>query len=149
MKIFKRLGIVLLILIGVIWFYTNSLIGVDAQAKNFYKALKTELKQHNYKAKIFAISGRRWKLDNYLLTQLGSAVPNSKHKLGQAIDIIVLDVNNDDKWDVQDVDIVYDILDKKIIRDKGGIGTYKNESGFFNQQMVHFDCRGSKARWNR
>ena len=41
------------------------------------------------------------------------------------------------------------ILDKKIIKSKGGIGTYKNESGFFNRQMIHFDSRGTKARWHR
>ena len=139
----------LLILIGIIWFYTNSLIGVDEQVKNYYSELKNELRENNYKPKLFAISGRRWKIDNYLLTQFGSAASKSKHKSGQAIDIIVLDVNNDGKSDSKDVDIVHQILDKKIIKDKGGLGTYKNESGFFNKQMIHFDCRGTKARWNR
>ena len=43
----------------------------------------------------------------------------------------------------------YNILDKKIIKRKGGIGTYKNEEGFFNRQMIHFDSRGTKARWHR
>lgn len=139
----------MLILVGVIWFYTNSLIGVDEQVKNYYAELKIELRLNNYNPKIFAISGRRWQLDNYLLTKFGSASSKSKHKLGQAIDIIVLDVNNDGKPDSNDVDIVYQILDKKIIKDKGGLGTYKNESGFFNKQMIHFDCRETKARWNR
>lgn len=149
MRIVKQLGVVLLILVGVIWFYTNSLVGVDGQLQSYYAELKKELRLNNYKAKLFAVSGRRWQLDNYLLTKFGSAASESKHKLGQAIDIIVLDVNKDGKSDSKDVDIVHQILDKKIIKDKGGLGTYKNEPGFFNKQMIHFDCRGTKARWHR
>ncbi|MEZ4685496.1 MAG: hypothetical protein R3B47_05380 [Bacteroidia bacterium] len=69
----------------------------------------------------------------------------SKHLDGQAIDVVVLDVNEDGKADAEDVDIVYELLDKKIIRDKGGIGTYyKNSKDFFSRQMVHFDCRGRR-----
>lgn len=120
----------MLILVGVIWFYANSLIGVDEQVKSYYAELKKELRFNNYRTKIFAVSGRRWQPDNYLLTKFGSAASKSKHKLGQAIDIIVLDVNKDGKSDSKDVEIVYQILDKKIIKDKGGLGTYKNKGGF-------------------
>ena len=60
---------------------------------------------------------------------------------------VVLDVDNEGKSDSKDVDLVHQILDKKIIKNKGGFGTYKNESGFFHKQMIHFDCRGTKARW--
>jgi len=59
------------------------------------------------------------------------------------------DVNSDGKKNAQDVDIVYNILNDQIIKDKGGIGTYKNERGFLNRRMVHFDCRGYRARWHR
>lgn len=149
MKNTKKFGIVFLVLVGLTWLYTNSLIGVDKQVKSYYNELKKELRLNNYKAKLFVISGRRWKWDNYLLTQIGNAFSKSKHKLGQAIDIIVLDVNNDGKSNSKDVDIVHQILDKKIVKDKGGLGTYKNVPGFFSKQMVHFDCRGTKARWNR
>lgn len=47
------------------------------------------------------------------------------------------------------VDIVYRILERELVGDRGGIGTYKNESGLFNRQMVHFDLRGHRARWHR
>ncbi len=149
MKRLKYLLIIFLILLGGIWLYTNSLLGVKDKAKEYLSLLETELIDQGYKAKYFVISGRRWKFDNYLLTKFGGAAKNSKHKRGEAIDIIVLDVNNDEKINGDDVDIVFSILDKKIIRDKGGLGTYKNEPGFFNRQMVHFDCRGKKSRWNR
>ena len=149
MKKRKKIFIFFLVLISLIWFYTNPLIGVNTLAKKYYTELKIELKKQNLNPKVFAISGKRWKLDNYLLTVLGGAASKSKHRLGEAIDIIVLDVNDDGISNSKDVDLVYKILNTKIIKHKGGIGTYKNESGFFNQQMIHFDCRGKKARWHR
>ncbi len=144
-----KAGIVALILIVVIWLYTNSLIGVDKQVRNYYSQLKDELRQNNLRLRLFVISGRRWKIDNFILTRFGNAVPDSKHKSGQAIDIIVLDINDDGKVNGKDVDIVYDILDQKIVKEEGGLGTYKNRKRFLTRQMVHFDCRGEKARWNR
>lgn len=149
MKTIKKIGIILLLLIGAVWFYSGSLIGVDKEVKVYYAELKKELRANDYKPRMFVVSGRRWKLDNYLLTKFGSAASKSKHKSGQAIDIIVLDVNKDGKSNAKDVDIVHQILDKKIIQAKGGLGTYKKASNFLNRQMIHFDCRGSKARWNR
>jgi len=73
----------------------------------------------------------------------------SRHLRGEAIDFIVFDVNEDGNSDHKDVDIVYEILDRKIVKNSGGIGTYKNETGFINRQMIHIDCRGSRARWAR
>lgn len=144
-----KAGIVALIMVVVIWLYTNSLIGVNKQVRHYYSQLKDELRQNNLRLRLFAVSGRRWQIDNYLLTRLGNAVPDSRHKSGQAIDIIVLDINDDGKADANDVDIVYEILDRKIVKEDGGLGTYKNRKGFLTRQMVHFDCRGEKARWNR
>ncbi len=73
----------------------------------------------------------------------------SRHLIGDAIDFIVFDINGDGSSNSDDVDIVYDILNKQIIKDKGGIGTYKNEKSFINKQMIHIDCRGYGARWAR
>ncbi|MCI4670361.1 MAG: hypothetical protein MRZ79_19645 [Bacteroidia bacterium] len=144
---------VLLIILGVVllisWFYTTSLIGVNPKTKAYYTELKKELKAKGYKTNIFTISGRRWQLDNWILSKFGGAASQSRHRKGEAIDIVVLDVNGDGKANSEDVDIVYKILNKKIIRGNGGIGTYKGESDFFSRQMVHFDCRGRRARWHR
>lgn len=149
MKVLKRLLIFLFLISGILWIYTSSLIGVAPKAKNYLNELDIVLSQKGLSSSYFVISGRRWKWDNYLLSEFGGAAKNSKHKLGQAIDIIILDINQDGNIDSKDVDIVFKILDREIVKNKGGIGTYKNESGFFNQQMIHFDCRGTKARWQR
>ncbi|MEZ4685416.1 MAG: hypothetical protein R3B47_04950 [Bacteroidia bacterium] len=149
-KFLKRFLIFLLILAGLLWLYANSLVGVEKQAKDYYAELKAELEAEGYKARMYVISGRRYQPDNWLLNRFGGAAKGSKHLDGQAIDVVVLDVNEDGKADAEDVDIVYELLDKKIIRDKGGIGTYyKNSKDFFSRQMVHFDCRGRRARWRR
>lgn len=50
--------------------------------------------------------------------------------------------------DEKDVNLVVKILES-LIGPNGGIGTYKTETLFWNRQMVHFDSRGHKARWNR
>jgi hypothetical protein len=62
---------------------------------------------------------------------------------------MVMDVNADGELDSKDVDITYLILDKKVIKNKGGLGTYKSETGFWNRQMIHLDCRPTRTRWHR
>ncbi|MFK7771300.1 MAG: hypothetical protein AB8F94_04135 [Saprospiraceae bacterium] len=148
-KFFKRLIIALIFIFGLIWIYACSLIGVNKKVKLHFSNLKIEILKQGYQTNFYVISGRRWQLDNYLLNKFGGAASKSKHKDGDAIDLIIFDVNNDGKSDAQDVNIVYKILDIKIIGNKGGVGTYKNENDFLNQQMIHFDSRGSKARWHR
>jgi len=149
MRILKKIGILLILIIMVIWVYTNSLIGVEELPKKYLEELNFELKKSNYQSQYFVISGKRWKLDNYILNKLGGAASKSQHLKGQAIDLIILDINKDGKRNSKDVDIVYKILDEKIIKNKGGLGSYKNEKGFLNKQMIHFDSRGKRVRWNR
>jgi len=149
MKRLKRFLIFLLCVVGLAWLYCSSLLGVNEQSKQYLLELEAQLIKKDYSPSYFIISGRRWQLDNYLLSEFGGAAKNSVHKKGQAIDIIVLDVNGDGTYNSKDVDIVYRILDKQIIGNKGGLGSYKKESGFFNKQMIHFDSRGKRVRWNR
>ena len=148
----KRLGWVLASASGGVvlaWIYAGSLIGVDRDTVGVYESLKAKVKERGYEPRFFVISGRRYWLDNKLLTSFGGASPNSRHLHGDAVDIIVLDVNDDGVADSKDVDVLHRILNEELIENKGGIGTYKNESGFFDRQMVHFDLRGHRARWSR
>jgi len=67
----------------------------------------------------------------------------SQHVYGLAIDIYVGDVDGDGTINKDiDKEIVLDLLDKKIIKNKGGIGRYPWST------VVHFDLRGYKARWD-
>ena len=125
-----------------------SLKKVNPITKNYYNELKAELIAQGYEANLIIISSKRAKWFNNILTKFGAA-RNSQHLDGNAIDILVMDVNSDRKKNGEDVDIVYNILNDKIIKNNGGIGTYKNEKRIWNRQMVHFDCRGHRARWHR
>ena len=74
---------------------------------------------------------------------------NSFHLLGKALDVIVWDINNDYRINLQDVDLFISIIKEVEAENKvlvGGIGTYKNK--WYSKQMVHFDIRGYAAYWN-
>ncbi len=149
MKWLKRfLALVILILLTYV-LHTTFMVGVKNEVKNYLSQLEKALQKDGYNASYLVFSARRFKWQNDFLVAFGGAASKSKHLTGQALDIIVFDVNEDGKYDSKDVDIVYFYLNEKIIKNRGGIGTYKKEKGFFNRQMVHFDSRGHRARWHR
>ena len=67
----------------------------------------------------------------------------SRHLQGQALDLSIKDINDDGRITPKDKQIVLDLLEKEIIKDKGGIGRYPGT------MAVHFDVRGYKARWDK
>ncbi len=131
------------------FFYLTDTSKVNPKTLGYYLQLKDTLKSNGYSPNLYVVSGRRPKWFNSVLVKLKSgAKPYSQHLHGNAIDVIVLDVNNDGKSNTADVDLVFDILDKKIVGDSGGVGTYKKMKGFASKQMVHFDYRGKRVRWH-
>jgi hypothetical protein len=66
----------------------------------------------------------------------------SRHIVGEAVDILVKDVNKDGKVTQADKTIILDLLDQEVIGIMGGIGRYPKT------MSVHFDVRGYKARWD-
>lgn len=148
MKLFLKIsGALFITSILVFFLYFNNTKLVNATTISFYSQLKNSLKSKGFTPKLLVVSTKRFKFHNNLQVKLAGAASKSRHLSGDALDFLVFDINKDGKADTVDVDIVYRILDKQIIRDKGGIGTYKTENSFFNRQMIHIDCRGYKARW--
>jgi uncharacterized protein YcbK (DUF882 family) len=148
-KIFKLLVITVAVAAGLFFFYFNNTALTNAETRGFYTALKDTLRQRGYPGRLLVISTKRAKWHNDLQVKLSGAAKDSRHLTGEAIDFIVFDINADGTADSKDVDIVFAILDKIIIKDKGGIGTYKGESSFIDRQMIHIDSRGYKSRWAR
>ncbi len=66
----------------------------------------------------------------------------SKHLKGEAVDIVVDDVNKDGVANKADKDIILHLLEHKIIKNEGGIGLYPGTDN------VHYDVRGTRARWD-
>lgn len=148
-RIIKIVLVILLIGFGLFFFYFNNTRLVDKKIRNFYSELKAKLIQKGYSSSLLVISTKRAKWHNDIQVKLSGAAKDSRHLKGEGIDFIVFDINKDGKSDAIDVDIVFEILDEEIIKDSGGIGTYKNEKSFIDKQMIHIDCRGHKARWAR
>ena len=131
------------------FFYFNNENLVNNKTRTFYNQLKDTLNKRNFSANLLVISTKRTNWHNTFQVKTSGAAKESKHLTGDALDFIVFDINKDGTSDTKDVDIVFKILDREIICNKGGIGTYKTEKSFINKQMIHIDCRGYRARWNR
>ncbi|MFM7328618.1 MAG: hypothetical protein ACKO3B_07785 [Bacteroidota bacterium] len=146
-KLTLCVGLVFASLSVVFLFYFNNTALVHPKTTRYYNKLKSELHRKGYADRLLVISTKRMPWHNRLLAIMNGASPESLHLKGTAMDFLVLDINRDGRADTQDVDIVYDLLDKFIIGNKGGIGTYKMDKWFFNRQSIHIDCRGFRRRW--
>lgn len=138
-----------MVLVGVIVFFIhfNNTKHTSPVVNGYYYDLKQLLKEKGYSNNLIVISTKRSKLENYFFENFSVAATDSHHLTGQALDLLVGDINNDKKVNSEDVEIVIKVLDTEIVIDKGGVGTYKNK-GWLTRQMVHIDCRGKKIRWN-
>jgi uncharacterized protein YcbK (DUF882 family) len=148
-KFFKLLFIIIAIATGLFFFYFNNTKLVNPKTSAFYNDLKETLKQNGYATRLLVISTKRVKWHNDFQVKFSGDTKESRHLIGDAIDFIVFDINKDGSSNSKDVDIVFNILDNIIVKDKGGIGTYKGEKSFIDRQMIHIDCRGYRARWAR
>ena len=133
----------------IFFLYCNNLALANYETASYYNELKKTLKDKGYKARLLVISTKRFGFHNNIQVKFSGAASKSRHLKGDAIDFLVLDINNDGDWNSKDVNIVTDLLENEIMKGKGGIGTYNSERSFFNRQMVHIDCRKVKTRWTR
>ncbi len=102
-------------------------------------ALKTLLKKEGYDPNGFdVISGYRHPLHN---EQVGGA-RSSKHIKGEAVDLLIRDINQDGRYKDADKAIILQLVDQKIIGDRGGVGRYPGS------RVIHIDVRGHRARWD-
>jgi uncharacterized protein YcbK (DUF882 family) len=137
----------LIVLLGLFFGYFNNTQLSNPCVRAYYQELKDSLKSRGLSTRLLVVSTKRYKWHNNIQVHLSGAAKQSRHLVGDAIDFIVFDINRDGSADSKDVDIVFHILDKSIIKNNGGLGTYKKEKLFFYKQMVHIDCRGRGSRW--
>lgn len=97
------------------------------------------LEREGYDSKAFVITnGHRHPREN---ERVGGA-SQSRHMLGEAIDISIKDIDKSGSYEDRDKQIVLKLLEEEIIKDEGGVGLYPGT------RAVHFDVRGYRARWN-
>lgn len=98
------------------------------------------LEKEGYNHKAFTIrNGHRHPAYN---EKVGGA-KMSRHIKGQAVDIVIGDIDKNGITDDADKQIVLEFLEKKIIGNKGGIGRYPGT------KTIHYDVRGKHARWDK
>ncbi|MFK7924174.1 MAG: YcbK family protein [Bacteroidia bacterium] len=105
-----------------------------------FLGLQNELKAQKYRSDGFVmVNGYRHPAYN----KAKGGASRSRHMLGEAVDILIKDINGDGRNNQADKDIVLKILDEKVIANKGGLGRYPGT------MSVHFDVRGRRARWDK
>ncbi len=123
------------------WYFSTDTLywGIDKSILFKVIELQDILSKKGYNRDGFDIrSGHRTPMYN---TKIGGA-SKSRHIKGQAIDMTIGDINRDGVFTKEDKEIVLDICEKQVIKNKGGIGLYPGT------RSVHIDVRGYRARWN-
>lgn len=137
-------------ILGYLLMYYGGLIGADKNTLRKLALIKTELKTKGYKPNWIIISQKR---DKFLNSRLpNSAKKDSKHLEGKAIDVYVFDINGDNVFNKKDIAIIEQAnhaVEKRQPDLLGGLGDYYETHNYFSQHMIHFDTRGSSARWHR
>ena len=108
--------------------------------------LKSELINSGYNPHFIIICKKRGEIFNDLLPL---SAKNSHHLHGNAIDIYVFDINNDFKFNDDDIKIIKEkilLIEKKYPSLSGGFGTYTNK-GKLARRMIHIDPRGYHCTW--
>lgn len=103
-------------------------------------ALSEQLETKGLKPNFYISSGFR----NPVYNGVVNGATCSRHQYGDALDIYIgQDYNDDGVVNKKDRDLVHQLLESTIIKSAGGLGTYKSST-----QVIHFDTRGYRARWN-
>lgn len=145
MKTLFKTSLVLFILIITVKYLI--LTPADEKVKRKLTLIEQEIKEMGYNTSWIIISEKRGKLYNSILPN--SNKKKSHHLTGKAIDIYLFDINDDGKYDIDDVKIVEKAnnrVERKNPELVGAFGTYMKK-GFFDKHMIHLDVCGRKVRY--
>jgi uncharacterized protein YcbK (DUF882 family) len=123
------------------------LVPADEKIKRKLLLIEEEVKEMGYDTEWIVISEKRGKWYNSILPN--SNKKSSHHLSGKAIDIYLFDINDDGKYDIEDVNII-EVANNRVERKNrdlvGAFGTYMNE-GYFDKHMIHLDVSGKKRKY--
>ena len=111
---------------------------IDEKLLLLVLAFQDELSTQGYNRDAFVITnGYRHPKFNQ---EVGGA-SESRHIVGEAVDITAKDINNDGLMNQEDKTIILAAAEK-VVGNTGGVGMYPKTLS------IHMDTRGHKARWN-
>jgi len=106
--------------------------------------LTRSLIAQGYRPRYIVLSGYRPPWLNQIMPL---SARKSSHMKGQAIDLLIFDINGNYRFDNEDLKIVsntLDAIDRKHPEHRGGVGLYHNSF----PRMVHFDVSGKHRHWD-
>ncbi|WP_052333943.1 D-Ala-D-Ala carboxypeptidase family metallohydrolase [Neolewinella persica] len=123
------------------FYFSDDLLywGIDPDILHKLLELRLTLENEGYDGEAFSCNY------GYRHPALNAAVggaPYSRHIAGDALDLVIGDVNQDGQTNAADKAIVLNLCERKLIGNRGGIGRYPGT------QVVHIDLRGKRARWD-
>ena len=114
------------------------LLGAKEIVNEKVSMLKEELQKDGYNPRWFIISQKRHPLFNEILK---NSVKNSKHLTGNAIDLFIIDINDDGMYNQTDFTIMKNVsheCDKVNPSVRGNLYNYLDR-GFLSCNMVHLE----------
>lgn len=126
-------------LAGFWWSEERLYWGIDPRILYKIIELRAALKEDGWNENGFHVNyGYR----HPVLNEAVGGAPVSRHLSGDALDIVVDDINKDGRRNAADKEILLALCEDRLIANKGGIGRYPGT------QVVHIDLRGKRARWD-
>lgn len=120
----------------------------NSNVRKKLEMIEDEVAKRGYHTKWIIISGKRSVFYNNLLS---NSAKNSNHIRGNAIDILVYDIDGNGKFDKKDISILMsanDFVEKNYPKYSGSFGTYTSK-GFFTKHMIHIEVTGRKKYYNK
>lgn len=116
------------------------LVGAGALVHQKVNEIKTELIREGYRPRWIIISQKRYEIYNQLLK---NSVKNgkSRHLAGKAIDLFIIDIDNDGKYDKEDFNLIKNAearCEKAHPETKGSVYHYFGK-GRLSNHMVHVE----------
>lgn len=120
----------------------------NSNVRKKLELIEDEVAKRGYETKWIVISGKRSVFYNNLLS---NSAKNSNHLRGNAIDILVYDIDGNGKFDKKDIFILRsanDYVEKNYPKYSGSFGTYTSK-GFLTKHMIHIEVTGRKKYYNK
>ena len=130
---------VFLSLSGYLLMHGFGLLNANDRVHNKLAFIKEQLKEQGHNPKWIIISQKRGYVYNWFLQWKGTAVKNSEHLHGNAIDVFVLDIDGNGTYTDSDYELMQKagiLYDNKINR-KGVVAHYFKKKNLLDKHMVH------------
>jgi hypothetical protein len=124
---------------GYLMMHGFGLLNANDRVHHKLAFINEQLNAKGYNPQWIIISQKRGYFYNLILHWKGTAVKNSEHLKGNAIDVFVLDIDGDGTYTYSDYELMQKagkLYDKKINR-KGVVAHYFDKKNSLDKHMVH------------